>query len=425
MAKLWAVIRREYVERVRSRWFLIATIFGPVFFGCLLVLPPILAVRTKASPNVSDVRILDATGTDLGDRIAHAIPRGPMSPEPKVVRIPRDSITAAESLATHAVVNGTLTGYLVLDARTLTGDTARYAGRNASSLSDMEVLSAVTKRQVLLNRLLRAHVDSGAAADLADVHLALVSERLTERGRGGSGVLNAFAGMGIALLLYMSILLYGQTVLRSVIEEKNTRVAEVVVASVSTDILLAGKVLGVGSVGITQQIIWFATGYLMAKLRAPILAAFGVPASSVSLPSVPFVSVVTLIFFFLLGYIFYSALFATVGAMVSNEQDAQQAATPIIVMVIIPMIFLQPILLNPSSRTAEILSWLPNSSPIIMPLRMVLTTVSWTEVALTVLGLLFACGEAVWLAARVYRVGLLMYGKRPSFSEVARWIRSA
>jgi ABC-2 type transport system permease protein len=425
MAKLWAVIRREYVERVRSRWFLIATIFGPVFFGCLLVLPPILAVHTKPSPNVSDVRVLDATGTDLGTRIANAIPRGPGSPMPKVLQVPRDSLSAAESLATRAVVANTLTGYLVVDASTLAGDTARYAGRNASSLSDMELLSAVTKRQVLLYRLLRAHVDSGAAAGLADVHLAIVSERISEKGRGGSGMLNAFAGMGIALLLYMSILLYGQTVLRSVIEEKNTRVAEVVVASVPTDTLLAGKVLGVGSVGITQQIIWFGTGYLMAKLRTPILAAFGVPAGSVSLPSVSFEALLALIFFFLLGYIFYSALFAAVGAMVSNEQDAQQASTPIIIMVIIPMIFLQPILLNPSSRTAQILSWLPFSSPIIMPLRMVLTTVSWTEVALTVFGLLLACGAAVWLAARVYRVGLLMYGKRPSLAEVVRWIRAA
>ena len=425
MAKLWTVIRREYVERVRSRWFLIATVFGPVFFGLLLVLPPILAVRTKASPNVSDIRILDATGSDLGVRIANAVPRGPALPAPTVLRVPRDSLTAAESLATRAVVAATLTGYLVIDSGTLAGDTARYAGRNASSLSDMEVLSNVTRRQVLLMRLLRAHVDSSAAAGLADVHLTVASELLTERGRGGSGMLNAFVGMGIALLLYMSILLYGQTVLRSVIEEKNTRVAEVVVASVSTDTLLAGKVLGVGSVGITQQIIWFGTGYLMAKLRTPILSAFGVAADTVQLPTVSAGALIALIFFFLLGYIFYSALFATVGAMVSNEQDAQQASTPIILMVIVPMIFLQPILLNPTSRTAQVLSWLPISSPIIMPLRMVLTTISWTEVALTVLGLLAACGVAVWVAARVYRVGLLMYGKRASFAEVARWIRAA
>jgi ABC-2 type transport system permease protein len=126
-----------------------------------------------------------------------------------------------------------------------------------------------------------------------------------------------------------------------------------------------------------------------------------------------------------LGYIFYSSLFAAVGAMVSNEQDAQQAATPVILLIVTPMLFLQTILLNPSSRTAEVLSWLPFSAPIIMPMRMVATTLPWWEVALTILGVMIACAGAIWLAARIYRVGLLMYGKKPSPREVWRWIRAA
>ena len=425
MAKLWAVIRREYTERVRSKWFIIATIGGPVFLGVMLVLPPLLALRTQASSQLADVRILDATGTDLGARVANAIPRTPATPVPTVVRVPLDSLTAAESTATRAVVRGAVSGYLVLDANTLAGDSARYAGRNASSLSDMEALTAVTKRQVLLARLVRARVDSNTAADLANVHFQFVSERLTERGRGGSGLLNAIAGMGTAILLYMTILLYGQAVLRSVIEEKNTRVSEVVVASVPTDTLLAGKVIGVGAVGVTQLIIWLGTGYLMTKARAPVLFALGAKPDPLNLPPVSWGAIVLMIVFFLLGYVFYSALFAAVGAMVSNEQDAQQAATPIILLVITPIIFLQTILQNPNSRAAEVLSWMPFSAPIIMPLRMVVTSVPTIEIVLTLAGVLFSCGVAVWLAARIYRVGLLMYGKRATLAEVVRWIRAA
>ena len=425
MAKLWAVIRREYTERVRSKWFIIATIGGPVFLGVMLVLPPLLALRTQASSQLADVRILDATGTDLGARVANAIPRTPATPVPMVVRVPLDSLTAAESTATRAVVRGAVSGYLVLDANTLAGDSARYAGRNASSLSDMEALTAVTKRQVLLARLVRARVDSNTAADLANVHFQFVSERLTERGRGGSGLLNAIAGMGTAILLYMTILLYGQAVLRSVIEEKNTRVSEVVVASVPTDTLLAGKVIGVGAVGVTQLIIWLGTGYLMTKARAPVLLALGAKPDPLNLPPVSWGAIVLMIVFFLLGYVFYSALFAAVGAMVSNEQDAQQAATPIILLVITPIIFLQTILQNPNSRAAEVLSWMPFSAPIIMPLRMVVTSVPTIEIVLTLTGVLFSCGVAVWLAARIYRVGLLMYGKRATLAEVVRWIRAA
>ena len=425
MGKLWAVIRREYTERVRSKWFIIATVGGPAFLGVMLVLPPLLALRTKASAKLADIRILDATATDLGARVANAIPRTPATPLPAVLRVPPDSLTLAESAATRAVVRGDVSGYLVLDAATLAGDSARYAGRNASSLSDMEALAAVLKRQVLLARLLGARVDSSAAADLANQHFKFASERLTENGRGGSGLLNAFAGMGTALLLYMTILLYGQAVLRSVIEEKNTRVSEVVVASVPTDTLLAGKVLGVGAVGVTQLIIWFATGYVMTKLREPVLLALGAKPDPLNLPPVSAGSIALMILFFLLGYVFYSALFAAVGAMVSNEQDAQQAATPIILLVITPIIFLQTIILNPSSRTAEVLSRMPFSAPIIMPLRMMVISVSPTEIALTLLGVLVACGVAVWIAARIYRVGLLMYGKRATLGEVMRWIRAA
>ncbi|HTG54385.1 MAG TPA: ABC transporter permease, partial [Gemmatimonadaceae bacterium] len=207
--------------------------------------------------------------------------------------------------------------------------------------------------------------------------------------------------------------------------EKNTRVSEVVVASVPTDTLLAGKVIGVGAVGVTQLIIWLGTGYLMTKARAPVLFALGAKPDPLNLPPVSWGAIVLMIVFFLLGYVFYSALFAAVGAMVSNEQDAQQAATPIILLVITPIIFLQTILQNPNSRAAEVLSWMPFSAPIIMPLRMVVTSVPTIEIVLTLTGVLFSCGVAVWLAARIYRVGLLMYGKRATLAEVVRWIRAA
>jgi len=184
-------------------------------------------------------------------------------------------------------------------------------------------------------------------------------------------------------------------------------------------------VLGVGAVGITQQIAWFVTGYLVAQVRVPILRALGADAQPMPFPSVAPGVAVVLVLFFVLGYIFYSSLFAAVGAMVNNEQDAQQAAMPVIMLLITPMLFLQTLLVNPSSTTAEVLSWLPFSAPIIMPLRMVVATVSWLEVGLTLAGVLVACAGVVWVAARIYRVGLLMYGKKPSPRELLRWIRSA
>ncbi|HUO51881.1 MAG TPA: ABC transporter permease [Gemmatimonadaceae bacterium] len=425
MAKLWAVLRREYMERVRSRWFLVATIFGPVLLGILLILPPLLALRTKPSEEATNIVILDATPSGAGARMAAAMPRTPSAPVPQVRVVPPMSLTAAESAATRAVVRGEVRGYLVIDAATLAGDSARYAGRNASSIGDMEMLRNVLRRAVMQTRLAEAHVDSATAVALADVRPTLATERLSEKGRGGSGMLSAAFGLGIAMLLYMSIILYGQSVLRGVLEEKNTRVAEVVVASVPPDTLLAGKVLGVGAVGITQQVAWLATGYLMFRVRVPILQAFGARAEPLPLPPVSVPILVVLVLFFVLGYLIYSSLFAAVGAMVNNDQDAQQAAMPVILLLVTPMLFLQTILLDPSSRTAQVLSWLPFSAPIIMPLRMVVASVPWPEVWLTIAGVLAGCVAATWLAARIYRVGLLMYGKKPSLRELARWVRAS
>jgi ABC-2 type transport system permease protein len=422
MGKLGAVIAREYTERVRSRWFLIATIFGPVLFGALLIVPPLLALRTEPSEEATNIVILDATGAGLGAAVADALPRGPSTPRPTVRVIALDTLTRAESTATHEVVRNEVRGYLILDDHTMAGDSARYAGRNASSIGDMEMITAVVRRSVVVARLAQLNVDSVQAGRIAKLRPSLAAERLSEQGRAGSGRVNAFAGLGIAFLLYMSIILYGQNVLRGVIEEKNSRVSEVVVASVSTDTLLAGKVLGVGAVGLSQQIAWFATGYLMARLRAPILTAFGAKAESIAFPSVSLAAAVVLILFFVLGYVFYSSLFAAVGAMVSNEQDAQQAALPVILLLVAPMLFLQTILINPSSRTAEVLSWIPFSAPIIMPLRMVVANVPWLEVGLTIAGVLIACAIAIRIAARIYRVGLLMYGKRATVREVYRWL---
>lgn len=229
-------------------------------------------------------------------------------------------------------------------------------------------------------------------------------------------------GYVIALLLYTSIMLYGQNVMGGVLEEKTSRVAEVVMSSVSTNTLLGGKVLGVGAVGLSQQIIWVIVSYLMFKLRAPIMARLGVPAAPFAFPSITIGVAILFLLFFLLGFIFYSSLFAAVGSSVNTEQEAKQAATPVILLNVSSVIFVSPVLLNPTGRLAEVLSLLPFSAPIIMPLRMAVTAIAPWELALS-LGILAAsCVLTVWIASRIYRIGLLMYGKRPTFRELGRWV---
>lgn len=429
MAKLIAVIKREYLERVRSKWFLLSTILGPFFFGVIFIVPMVISSRTHSSPDLSHIVILDATGTQLGNRVARTLAGGITGEVSRAdVRVVTPStLAAAESTATHEVmrVNDPMLGYLVLDSATIAGKAERYAGRNASTLVDVNEIEDAVRRSLLAQRLEREGLDSSRIRTLTEVNLEMKSERLTERGREVGGIASTVFSYVIAFVLYMMLVIYGQQILRGVMEEKTSRVAEVVIASVSTDTLLAGKVIGVGAASLTQIVAWALTTAAVYEGRGVILSRFGVGSMSIPMPHLGLVAGVLLLLFFVLGFIFYAALFAAMGSTVSNEQDVQQASLPIMLMLIASIVFVQPILLDPTSTFSKVMSWLPFSAPILMPLRMTLVQVRWYELTATLVGLLAGCVLATWLAARIYRVGMLMYGKRPSFRELARWVRRA
>ena len=440
-AKLWAVIRREYLERVQTRAFIIGSLLGPVLIAGVLFVPALLTMRNLRADATSSLVVIDATGAGLGERLRTALT--PTTPAPNAVgridvRVTApDAIAAAESLATKAVVSKEVDGYVVLDASTLRGERARYAGRKATAVGDMRRLETALRTSTLAERLESANLSSSLVDSLTRSRLELESERLTEQGRGSdaSRRANVMFAVAVAFLLYTSMILYGQTVMRGVLEEKSTRVAEVVVSSVSPETLLAGKVIGVGAVGLTQQIIWVAGTLYLGSFMAPLLAKMAGPAidsatpatamPTMSMPDIHIGSLVLILLFFLLGYGVYSSLYAAVGSTVNSEQEAQQALAPILVLIVASALFIQPAMMNPTSTLARVASMFPFSAPIIMPLRMSLVPIPPWEMAVSIAGLVVAFVAVILLAARIYRVGLLMYGKRPTFSELARWARQA
>ncbi len=432
MGKLWAVIKREYIERVRNKWFIVVTVFGPVFFAAIMVLPAYLSVRGIRDAKVGGIRIVDASGVGLGARVAArlatpALQGAPTPPAVPVDLVDPSALAAAESVLVADVMAEKLTGFLVLEPSTLENGRARYAGRNASSIGESEQVEGALRNALLGYKLETAGIAEGLAQDITKLRARVTTERITDKGRGGSGVASAIFGFVIAFLLYMTIILYGQAILRGVLEEKTTRVAEVIVSSVKPDTLLAGKVIGVGAVGLTQYAVWILSGFLLYGQRAKLLGAMGVQnvPATFAFPSIEPLMLVALILFFLLGYTFYASLFAAVGSMVGSQEEANQAAQPVMMLLVFSIIFVQPVMLNPTGQLAQVLSWMPFSAPIIMPLRMTATPVAPLEIAAVLLGLLLACGAVIWVSARIYRVGMLMYGKRPSLRELARWVRQS
>jgi ABC-2 type transport system permease protein len=431
MAKLIAVIKREYLERVRTKWFIIVTLFGPLFFAAIMILPGYLSVKGMREARVTSLRIVDATGIGLGERVSRRLAAPQLASGgdltlARVDTIDQSGVAVLEEALVAKVQAREENGVLILDSATVLTGRARYLGRDAGSVGQVEALEVAVRNSLVAARLEATGIPATDAEALARLRVRIDGEKVTDQGKGGSGLASTLFGFGVAFLLYMSIILYGQNVLRGVLEEKTTRVAEVVVSSVSPDILLAGKVIGVGAVGLTQMLVWVTSGIVFWEQRTKVFSMFGIAnMPQMSFPQIDTLVLVALLLFFILGYTFYASLFAAVGAMVGTQEEAQQASQPVLMLLIFSIIFVQPVMTNPTGQLALTMSWLPFSAPIIMPMRMTATPVPPMEIVGSLLVLAIACVVVVWLAARIYRVGLLMYGKRPSLRELARWIRQA
>jgi len=437
MGKLIAIIKREYIERVRTKWFAIATLLGPIMFLALTVLPILFVSRTVATSASSNITIIDATGAGLGARVVAEMKDTSATP-PLVTVVAASQVAAAESLATTAIMGEQRQGYLVLDSATMGGTQARYTGRNTSTVPDMRRIGIAVERAVLAGRLEREGVTAARIDSLTNVDIRLEKTQLSSKGREKSGVGTSIVGLMMSFLLYMVLLLYGQTVLRSVIEEKTTRVAEVVISSVRAEILMAGKIIGIGAVAMTQLLVWIASSAWIATTLVPKLVSRNAASGATdaqnaarssellaSLPSFSIGAIVAILLFFVLGYVFYASLYAAVGSTVNSESEAQQASTPVAMFLIVSAVFIQPVALAPQSTLAVAMSMLPFSAPIMMPMRMSMIAVPGWQIGVSLLGMAAACVGAVWLSARIYRVGLLMYGKRPTLRELVKWLRYA
>ena len=427
MDKLLAVIGREFGERVRSRWFVLTTLFGPLLLAALLVGPPWLAMRTRADVDVAKVLILDATGTALGEAIAGDLAGGVQgtATAPRVLEVSATALTTTTDSLRGRLLAKELPGLLILSKETIDDGRAELLLPDGSALGVSERLGAALERQLRQARLVAIGIAATDAASVAQLRIDVRTTRLGNNGREASARVNMIVGFSVAMLLYIAIVLYGQIVLRSVAEEKQSRVAEVVLASVPARVLLSGKILGIGGVALLQLGIWTSALATLLANRGRIFALLGLSGASVPLPSVQLNDVILLGAYFVLGYVLYASLFALVGSIASSEQEAQQAQTPVLMLLVSSIALLQTALQDPNGTIATALSMIPFSAPIMMPLRLGLADVPSRQVAMSV-GVLFLTTVACLMTAgRVYRTALLMYGKRPTLAEITRWIRAA
>ena len=420
MDKVWAVIRREFLERVRSKWFLFSTILGPIFMIAITVLPAVLATGTGGPRHIA---LLDEESGKLGGRLVTQLETSRGFRVDRVV-VPAGRRAGAMDSLTQEVQARAIDGFLLVSGATLESGKLEYRGRNVSSIRDMAFLEAGVRQAVMVERLTSRGVDPGVVQE-SQARISLNTLRITKRGATGeTGQATFVLAYIVGFVMYMAIFLYSVNVMRSVLEEKQTRIIEVLVSSLRPFQLMLGKVAGVGAVGLLQMAVWGAAAAALIRYRGAVFSLFKVPAAvsaGIQLPAIGGGMVALVLAYFLLGYLLYSAMFAVIGAIVNTDTEAQQAQMPVVMLLVAGIIMFPAVLNEPGGTVALVMGLVPFFSPIIMPIRYAASDVPAGELAMS-LGLLAVTVIAVvWISARIYRVGILMYGKRPGIRELARW----
>src|SRR6266699_2573664 len=415
--KIWAVIRREFVERVRSKWFWVSAILGPLFFAAIVIIP----LHFAAAGGTKAIVVVDGTTSGFGARVADSLARDSAFTFAGLTT-PRSGVL--DSLA-HEVGAHRLDGFLVVTDATVERGTAEYHASNVSSFRDIDELRAVLAALALNARLERAGVDPGTVSR-AQRPIKLETKKISgSKTTGESSEQSFWLAYVMSIVLFIVIAVYGVNVMSSVLEEKTTRIVEVLVSSLRPFELMLGKVVGVGAVSIFQFAIWGLGGRLVVSQRAALVGNLSPGAvgreAAFQLPPVPAATVAVFLTYFLGGFFLYSAMFAAVGAMSSNEQEAQQ---PVVFLLMIAYLSVFALANNPGSMYAVVLSLVPFTSPIAMPVRWAAGSVGSNELVGSLVLLGAGIGVVTWIAARIYRVGILMTGKRPNLRELVRWVRA-
>ena len=418
MNQVWVVVRREYVERVRTKGFIIATLAVPLMMMGLMAFSIFMGVQSNQSER--EMALVDYTGV-LGDSVAAGLEGVGYT-----IEIAEPSEAGVTELD-QRLEDDEIAAYMILDDVTVSQGAFVYRSKDGPGRLFRALSERIVAEAALSARLAGVEDPAGLRQLLGGGELEFEALREEDEASGideGVSIITGFAG---AMLLYMSMLIYGSYVFRSVMDEKTNRVVEVVISSIRPWQLMLGKILGVGAMGLTQLGIWVAFVAALALAGLPLVASrFSMENIDQLLSVLPGVGILGLfLLYFLLGYFLYSALFAAVGAMCSREEEAQQAQVPLFLLLGVPLM-LQLSTIN--SRGFEWLNWVglfPFFSPILIFPRAAAGAVPGWMTALSLVLMAAAIVCTAWVAGRIYRTGILMQGKRPTFKELVRWVRAA
>jgi len=415
--KILTVIRKEYLERVKSKSFLIGTLLGPALMSMFIVLPVLLA--DKGGDVARTVGVIEPSGLYFDSLTEALIDRGGENVNLQLIETPtgttEDALAAMkESILDESIHSGILISGDFLDS----GKATFYKKSVSASFMLEEVLEPA------LNRVLRE--ERFSAAEVPDtLYSYLVAETIWSNigltAEGGEEVQNEgvdiIMAIALIMIIYMMVIMYGSHTLTAVIEEKSSRMVEVLLASIAPGDLMLGKVMGIGLAGLTQFAIWSTALFAIGQR--------GVAIGDVSFDTAFLTPVILINFiaFFLLGFFLYATLYAGIGAMCNTVQDSQQFHTPLVMGLVLPMMMIGLVLRSPDSTLSVVLSLIPLFSPVIMFMRVCVETPPVWQIGLSWLLMAGSIWVAARMAGKLFRMGILMYGASPTWATLIRVLR--
>lgn len=410
MHNVFLIARREYLERIHTKSFLITTILIPLLMGGGIIGSVIMTTKAKSASHIAVVSKDQQLATDL----EHELTTGKDSQMTVDVISPPGADTRAT--LDDELADKQLDGYLWITPGVTSNDrpSFAYTPRSTGDIVTKRTITASLRTVLMRERL----THQGMVSSDVDALMQPVKVDTTQAGKNADTTTAFYSAYVLFFLMYFVIMLYGMNVARSIIEEKTSRIFEVLLATIRPEEMMAGKVIGVGSVGLTQVAIWLTTAVLLTSTS--LVTRFAGGTSHIDLTAA---QIVFFIIYFLLGFLLYSSIAAALGAMTNSEQELQQLNMFLVMPLAICMFALGVVISNPSGSTSVILSLIPFCTPLIMYLRISLAMPPAWQIALSIVIMLATIYGILWIASRIYRVGVLMYGKRPNLPEILRWLK--
>jgi ABC-2 type transport system permease protein len=409
MNKMLAVARWEYVEKIKSKAFLVSLIVIPVVMIAMGIVPGLLASRADTETKV--IGVFDKSGGLFGSLSKYLddhyrLQNGKPNYRLVTVGDTSNTISEARNLADALAMAGEIEGYVIIPRSILSDSSIEYRSENVGNIRVTDRLTEAIRDLVIQRKLHNEGIDPVMVKQLT-TPLGMKTIKLTKTGSEESGFVQLFFTAYVFMMMMLFLVLTsGQLLVRSMLEEKSNRVIEVLVSSCSSTDLMAGKILGLSGLGLTQMAIWSAMGIAIS-------VKFGIAV--IALPSA-----LLLLVYFVLGYILYAAIFVAAGSPVSTEQEAQQITTYLSLILVLPVMLALPVMQNPNSLFVKVLTFIPLMTPTMMAMRIPINMPSTSEIIISILLLAGSAIIMMWVAGKIFRVAILIYGKRPSLREMVQ-----